>query len=151
MQHTENLMHERQMIQLTYPLKMKVIPITQQISMQQTRQTEISNGGKSFLRKFGWNSFSRKIVRLFLRLQDYDPTSLTKGMLTCFRNLDLLADSLFDCFLLCRLSSRSSWEAKIGCHRRKRIISRRQKRFHAWKGNSTSFQHPPFDTAELTF
>lgn len=28
---------------------------------------------------------------------------------TCFRNLDRRADSLLDCFLLCRLSSLSSW------------------------------------------
>lgn len=33
---------------------------------------------------------------------------VNKYIFTCFRNLDLRADSLLDCFLFCLLSSRSS-------------------------------------------
>lgn len=43
-------------------------------------------------------------------------------LLTCLRNRDLRADSLFDCFLLCLFSSLSSW-IHIQTHTQKRITS----------------------------
>ena len=38
--------------------------------------------------------------------------SQVEQTITCLRNLDLRADSLLDCFLLCLLSSRSSWTTR---------------------------------------
>lgn len=62
----------------------------------------------------GWGWLPKKKIRrvFFKKNEDFKLEDCTKHMHTCLRNLDLLADSRLDCFLLCLFSSRSSCQSK---------------------------------------